>query len=102
MRYDPPLAPDKLPSIMATQAQALWSALDGSYGTPSGDALQGPYRLLAYRAAGGQRTLEALLANWRWKLRLWQAGDRQDFAMTMARAYQSLLDVNPALRTAKR
>ena len=61
-------------------------------GGRGGVPLQGAYRLLAYRAASAAPADGALLASWRWKMRLWDEGDRRQFADTMARAYQSVLD----------
>ena len=40
----------------------------------------------------------ALLANWRWRLALWQIADRDEFQATMQKAHAALLVQNPELK----
>ncbi len=86
VHYDPP-APGPLPrGARAASAASLWSALDGSWGAAGGEAVQGPYRLLAYRALAASGGPAQTLSAWRWSLRLWTPDDRTGFDAAMAHA----------------
>lgn len=104
VRFDPPAVPDTTEDRMPQEksAQMLWSALDAAYDKQEGLNLQNTYRLLAYRVALNSKAEAALLTDWRWKLGLWLPADRTLFTQTMAKAYQSLITLHPALKDAKR
>ncbi len=85
-----------LPDVEA--ARQLWLALDNAVGRESpvinSEAFQSIGRMLAYRAVAatnptGNSVTAVLLANWKWRLKLWSAEDRQQFEEVMAQAYQS-------------
>jgi len=82
-------------------ARALWSELDKEEANASVVPLQFRYRLLAYRAVSDVAGFSTLQANWRWKLHLWTQADRQEFEETMAKAHDSLLEINPQMKGAQ-
>lgn len=98
VRYHPPrmdtaangalsLTPATLDSPLQEAVQ-LWKALDQAYSYDGSAALQWPSRLLSYRVAIATKTSSpSLLANWRWRLKLWRSEDRAEFKEVMSRAY---------------
>ena len=72
-------------------AVALWSAA----GTDGDQRLQ----VMAYRAAIDAAAPEALLAAWRWKLRLWTPADRAAFAAAMDLGWAEQVEASPKIDT---
>ena len=94
-RYDLPVPPTpESATASGNAACTLWTALDAA---PS--AQQALPRLLAYRGAVASNASPLLVANWRWRLNLWQESDRTQFSTAMAAARASLLELEPNLRT---
>jgi len=92
----------------STAAVQLWGELDSAYSRSDAAAFQWPYRLLSYRALAGETATTAsaadeatisyhmsLLANWRWKLELWDEAQRRQFKAVMARALVAWKSNNP-------
>ena len=69
-------------------ARDLWAAAETN--TPKSGAIESAWmaRLLALRAAASNGATPALLANWRWKLAIWNAEDKRQFDATMQLAFQ--------------
>lgn len=97
-------------SETARAAVQFWAALDGAYSLKAAP-LQRPYRLLAYRAliatpppSGMAPAYASLTANWRWRLPLWDAAQRDEFKAATNRSYLAFLQNNPqrALTVAER
>lgn len=88
--YAPPAVPPPAPneSDTLTAARAFWTALDTASGSGTLSLMRG--RTLAYRAALAAGAPPALLANWRWHLRLWSDADRADFDKAMSEAAKPL------------
>ncbi len=90
VRYDPVPADVKLGNQdSVSDANALWNALDNSYALADTMKMQLPYRLLAYRAVQAVGGQPSLLANWRWHLRIWDIGDREQFNAAMAQSFHA-------------
>ena len=77
-------APTGAESADLSQARAAWQKLDEA--AARGEVAPGDWqkRHQLLRAAQQAGADEALLANWRWKLGVWQPVDREQFAVTMA------------------
>ncbi len=79
-------------------ARVLWDALDAVQDNPAALSFQLLGRRMAYRAAVAAGASDALQADWRWTLHLWNASDRQEFTDTMHQAHESLLTLYPDMR----
>ena len=95
-RYHPPV-----PTLNASKASqtlldamTLWAALDDSWVAKGNGSLQVPLRLLALRAAYGEKAPDTLLDNWRWNALLWDEWDRMVFQKAMRRAWQAHQELN--------
>jgi hypothetical protein len=73
----------------AGAAVRLWDELDASAGKEGYGALCWPGRLAAYRAALAAEVDEGTLANWRWRLGLWTALDREQMHRNIDKAHYS-------------
>jgi hypothetical protein len=90
-----PAAEGDSPALRA--ARALWTALDNAWNKEDAAALQRPLRLQAYRAAVAEGAPPLLLANWRWRLSLWQPEDRKNFDGLMMAAWAGQVKISPGL-----
>lgn len=79
-------------------ARTLWRALDASLEREGNEGWQWRGRMLALRAIQNAGASDALIENWRWKLALWTPTDRATGRETAARAYDSLLELNPEMK----
>ena len=70
-----------------TAARALWTGLDAAAWKQGGSAMQRSMRLQALRAAIAADAPASLVANWRWKLGLWNEAERTQWSETMQRAF---------------
>lgn len=77
-------------------ARALWNAAEQN--APQRGAVEAAWmtRLLAFRAAASAGASPELLANWRWKLAIWNDADHAEFAQTMLTAYAKLTEQRAA------
>jgi hypothetical protein len=69
-------------------ARELWNASEENGAKPRAIEAAWMMRLQAYRAAAAAGASEALLANWRWKLAIWDESDEAGFQNTMGMAYK--------------
>lgn len=98
VRYNPPsVAETKNASPILTVSRDLWRGLNAAP-IPSRTS----WRLLAFRSAASAGASPALLANWRWHLKVWQDSDRAEFIRAMITAHTSLLELQPQLKTAQK
>ena len=74
----------------------LWAALDAALVQRDALSLQG-LRGLVYRAALDQPA--AALEPWRWRLGYWSESEREEFTVAMARSWEAMCRLNPALVT---
>ena len=73
------------PAISKTTAWRLWHLLNSAKSYSLADIpWQRQGRLLAYRRALAKAFPATLLSRWRWKLKLWNAADKQAFNRAMA------------------
>lgn len=93
------LSPDLFPRPLQVPYR-LWTAMDGAYPYSGSLLMQHSYRLFALRAARLQVTgldTQALLANWRWTLTLWDDPQRLQYQQAMAKAWNQFQDLNKEL-----
>jgi hypothetical protein len=83
------------PSVEA--ANELWSSIGGLSHSQSYAIAAETGRLLAFRAATAGGAPEALLARWRWLLPLWMDADRDEFNVTMDRAWEKQAQGTPSM-----
>jgi hypothetical protein len=97
--WGPPAAPPRQApadeSAPIRQARDLWDQLDARYEDAATTPLQLPLRLQAYRLAADNNADPALLANWRWKLALWDDAARLEFCQQMDAGYDRTIAGNP-------
>jgi hypothetical protein len=79
---DAPRNPEAL-----TAARDLWKQLDDAAWKKGGLGLQWPMRLQALRVAVAAGAPPSLIANWRWKLNLWNQTERSEWQETMRMAF---------------
>ncbi|HEX9996154.1 MAG TPA: hypothetical protein VGB45_03355 [Abditibacterium sp.] len=94
----PPAQGDENETVSA--ARRAWAALDAAALKNGGLEGRWQHRLQIYRAAKAANAPEPLLANWRWKLTLWQSSDRETFDATMKEAREKQLAQNEAAKAA--
>lgn len=68
-------------------ARELWHELDLALWKKGGAGVQRPMRLQALRAAIAAGASPSLIANWRWKLELWNDEEQTQWRETMERAF---------------
>ena len=101
VHYNPPptLSNQAAGSALASAVARLWESADE---LPLRDfaaaAWTRPHCVLAYRAAAGDGADDQWLGNWRWHLRLWTPGDRDDYRRVMREMWDSHLRLNPHIR----
>jgi hypothetical protein len=97
-RYDPPAITPQLlgaPSSRLHLASELWELSAKQSEVTLTWRLSSFYGRMAFRVAAGDGAPNKVLANWRWRLRLWTPEDRDSFAQTMARGWKAFLAHNP-------
>jgi hypothetical protein len=93
--------PPKFPAVDSNtpssvrEARQLWDDLDTRYDDASTIAMQLPLRMQAYKVAADNHADEQLLANWRWKLSLWDEASRLEFCKQMDAGYDKTIAQNP-------
>ncbi len=78
-------------------AGELWQALDRALDRRGGVELLSAGRVLAYRAGLAGGLPDSLAAEWRWRIPLWAAGEREAFDAAMAAAWRDLCGRYPRL-----
>jgi hypothetical protein len=102
--WGPPKIPEiKVDAPLAVRsAKKLWDDLDARYDDATAAPLQLPLRLQAYQLALDQKADANLLANWKWKLCLWDESDRLEFCRQMDFGYDKTIAQNPQAAKADR
>jgi hypothetical protein len=85
----------------ATTAFRLWRMIDSATDQRR-SGLLAPYRLMAYRVMQESEASDDLLANWKWRLSLWDQEQRDEFARAMAEGHRRIREINEAQRRPKK
>ena len=98
VRYEPPVVSEMDRGASFGPNNSVWTQAMESFNLAEDSIAQRRSRLSFYRFGVANGAPPALLENWRWRLDLWDAEERQEFESVMSGAWARMQEFNPSLR----